>query len=67
MLIDVDLGNKRSSALPLEIREQELMLKGKLYIGLIPSTFPPITKVNMVDCQSFVGDTVGGDGNMKHS
>ena len=50
ILIEVDLGYNIPVTTPLAIREQELMLKGEVDIGLIPSTIPPITKVTMVEC-----------------
>ena len=50
MLISVDLGNNRPAALPIATRKQELMLKGGLDIGLIPSNIYPITKFKAVDC-----------------
>ena len=43
------IGLKRPSTIPLEIVEQELILKGEAYIGLRPATLPPITQVAMVD------------------
>ena len=46
----VDRGESRSVILPLEIGEQELMLKGEVGIGLRPATINPITKANVVDC-----------------
>ena len=50
MLLEVNLGHKRPATITLVIGEQWLMLKGKVDIGLIPDTIPPITKLNMVDC-----------------
>ena len=47
MLIEVDIGHKRPSTLPLEIGKQELMLNGGVDIGLRKSTITPITKVNV--------------------
>ena len=47
-MVDADLGNKRPSTITIEIWEQEFMLKGEVYIGLIPTTIPPITKENVV-------------------
>ena len=38
MLVEVDLGHKRPANFPLEIGEQELMLKSEVDIGLRPAT-----------------------------
>ena len=43
MLVEVDLGHKRPVNLPLAIVEQELMLKGEIYIGIRPDNLLPIT------------------------
>ena len=48
MLVYMNLGHKRPSALPLAIGGQYLMLKVKVHIGLRPRTIPPITKMNML-------------------
>ena len=50
MLVEVNIDHKIPDTLPLAIGEQELMLKGEVYIGLRPATIPPITNVNVVDC-----------------
>ena len=50
VLVDVGLGHNRPATLPLAIGEKELMLNGEVDIGLIPSTIPPITKLNVVYC-----------------
>ena len=53
MLIEVDIFQNIPYILPLEIGQQELMLKGKMGIGIQPATILPITKVNLVDCWIF--------------
>ena len=50
MLVEVYLGHKIPATLPLTNGEQYLIMKGEVYIGLIPATIPPVTKANMVDC-----------------
>ena len=50
MFIEVDLGYNIPVTTTLAIREQELMLKGEVDIGLQLGTINPITKVNMVYC-----------------
>ena len=50
MLIDVDLGHKGPSNLPMVTREHAFMLNGELDIGNRPANIPPITKANMVYC-----------------
>ena len=50
MLVEVDLGHKRPSTLPLEIVEQYLMLKGEADIGIRTATLPPINQVTVVYC-----------------
>ena len=52
-MIEVDLGHKRPDTLPLEIGEQELMLKGEVDIGIRPATITPITKVKVIYCCIF--------------
>ena len=49
ILLEMDIRHNRASTLNLTIVEQELMLKGDLDIGLIPSTIPLITKVNVLN------------------
>ena len=53
MLVELDLGHKRQSTVPLTIREQELMLKVEVDIVNIPSTISPITNVTMLYCCLF--------------
>ena len=48
-ILYVDIDIKRPAALPLTIVEQEWMLKGKVDIGLITVTLPPITQVAVLD------------------
>ena len=48
MLVEVDIGHKRPTTFLLVISEQDLMLKGEVYIGLIPATIHHITKVTVV-------------------
>ena len=50
MFIEVYLGHKIPSNLPLEIGEQELILNGEVDIGLRPANITPINYVNVVDC-----------------
>ena len=50
MLIEVDIGQNIPATLTLSIREQELILKGEVDIGLKPATITHTTKVNMVYC-----------------
>ena len=49
MLIEVDIGHKIPATILLKIREQGLMLKGELDIGLQQANIPPLTKVNVAD------------------
>ena len=49
MLVEVDIFHKRPETTPLEIGEQELMLKGEVGIGLRPATLPLITYVTRKD------------------
>ena len=39
-----------------------MVLKGEVYIGLIPATISPINKVNVVNCLLFQRDTIGDCG-----
>ena len=50
MLVDVYIGNKKPSTLPLAIKEQYLKLKGEVNIDLITATIDLINKVIMLDC-----------------
>ena len=50
MLVEVDIGQTRPDTLLVAIREKELMLKGKLDIGLSPATIPTITHMTVVYC-----------------
>ena len=47
MLIEVDLGHKRTPTLTFVIGEQKFMLKGEVDIGLLPATITTITKVKV--------------------
>ena len=53
MLVGADLGHMIPYTLPLAIEEQELILNGEVDICITLDTIPPITKVNMLDCQLF--------------
>ena len=50
MLIELDIGHKRPSTLPIVMEEQSLMLKVEMNIGLIPVTITPVTKVSVLYC-----------------
>ena len=50
MLVEVNIDHKIPDTLPLAIGEQELMLKGEVYIGLRPATIYFITKLTVVYC-----------------
>ena len=50
MLVEVDIGHKIPSTLPLAIVEQYLMLNGEADIGIRTATLPPITQVTVVYC-----------------
>ena len=49
IVVEVDEGQKRPATHALAIGEQELMLKGYVYIGIRPDTIPLTTKGTMVD------------------
>ena len=52
-VLEVDIGLKRPSTIPLVTVEKYLMLTGDVDIGLRPSTLPPITQVSEADCQVY--------------
>ena len=50
MLVELDTSHKRQAPLPIGIREQELMLKEQMNVGLRTSIITTINKVTVVDC-----------------
>ena len=49
-MVEVDIGLNILSTCPVSVVDQELMLKGEVYIGIRTSTLPPITQVVTVYC-----------------
>ena len=50
MTVELDLVQNRPATINITIGEHELMMKGKVDMGLIPYTITPITKVFMIYC-----------------